>query len=243
MEFELTVPTWYLRNQCGQGPTPRLEARPQLPTPERHVGMTVCGVCLTATEAGNRTITNYMGRRRVLHIECFRRVNPSKGIHIDFTDPAYMGMTNEERASVVINATGASKPYTGNAQQVCRGNLGDSIYKYWVGAPVTNADFAMCRACRMIVDTPAKILFHKEQRDRQTKLPCMYLLTATYKILKSRGMCLMCGVRTFGERYGIPICGAFCEYKWKFGQQVNAAVASQLFEVRKKLVEGASCNL
>ncbi len=68
---------------------------------------------------------------------------------------------------------------------------------------------AECRGCMSVFsDTIARKL-HLGQ------MGCAKRLTAAYKLLLKDKMCVICNMRSYKEKWGVPLCSSICEQAWR----------------------------
>jgi len=99
------------------------------------------------------------------------------------------------------------------------GNLNNDMYRFLVGACAESSKMTICRCCR-------KTMYHggeewKEHNtltEKQFGRSCPVRLIAAYKYLLTKQECVVCNKRTTSSRWGVPLCNAACEYRWKFEQ-------------------------
>jgi hypothetical protein len=236
--FESTVPFWFLKVICGKNGAPRLKPRPLLPRPrtstssERFHQLSICGVCLSATTNMDRRVTtDNDGRRRCFHNSCFEKRFRGEQEVEQAVDTSGVGWEDGREQLAQIKAM-----YTNDSPGVPEGNLGGGLYRYFVGSQVKNTQWAQCRACRRVFQSTEEMQAHKKWMDPKANLPCMFLLTAAFKMVRNDPRCIICNTGTHNTRYDLPICGPRCEKDWKFKQEINPIVAVFLEKVRNEAV-------
>lgn len=89
-------------------------------------------------------------------------------------------------------------------EEIPKGNLEDSEYRFWVGSRAESAGFAMCRCCHKFVYTKHERITHKQMEGG--KEPCTKRLTDAYKLLHPHNKCVVCEEQTFSQHWGVPLC-------------------------------------
>jgi hypothetical protein len=90
-------------------------------------------------------------------------------------------------------------------EEIPKGNLEDSEYRFWVGSVAVSAGFSMCRACHKFVYTKHERIVHKGNVAEGAE-PCTKRLTDAYKLLHPHNKCVVCEEQTFSQRWGVPLC-------------------------------------
>ena len=82
--------------------------------------------------------------------------------------------------------------------------LKDNEYRFWKGTNFIyeGPGWAQCRSCMIVCRT------EELRKKHQKALGCTGHLIKAYKILLARKICVVCGMWTAGQKWGIPMCSS-----------------------------------
>lgn len=225
MTLVTKIPRWLLRQLVMPGGA-RFEKRKPLELraslSPRLMARVRCAVCSEITYSGDRTVHNGI----CYHQICFaawdadrkRRLQPLGTVDNPF--------------GAIIPATVMSKA------DVPPGNLGQSLYRYWVGSRMSGVDYALCRVCRTPVQSSDRMTFHKlETKFRVAGHSCQQLIDKVIPLLVARHQCVICRATTDCTRFGFPICSDGCEINWRFNQNDHLALKVAIANLRAGLLQ------
>ena len=84
-------------------------------------------------------------------------------------------------------------------------------YRFWAAVEMEDKRgvIAECRGCLAVFsDTMARKL-------HLGPMGCAKRLTAAYKLLLKDKMCVICNMRSYKEKWGVPLCSPTCEQAWR----------------------------
>lgn len=106
-------------------------------------------------------------------------------------------------------------------------------FRYWRGIRYRVGE-ALCRACFNVVDTTM-------DRARHMEGECKRLLDEALALLMRDYACVVCDKRTYRARWGVPICGPDCEFKWMFEAGAGSAAVLHTLKLLKARRKEQTC--
>jgi hypothetical protein len=97
------------------------------------------------------------------------------------------------------------------------GNLGNEMYRYFVGSPDDKSLFFTCRGCLNQESGKADASRHFNH--------CRQLISAIEERIRRDKVCVICNKGTSASCWGIPLCSPFCVCKWRFSIPVQWMIA------------------
>lgn len=98
-------------------------------------------------------------------------------------------------------------------------------YRFWAAVPseCKRSVIAECRGCMSVFSDAVA------RREHIGKMGCSKRLTAAYKLLLRDKLCVICNMRSYQEKWGVPLCSKTCMTAW-------ASVESQPDALKAALV-------
>lgn len=83
-------------------------------------------------------------------------------------------------------------------------------YRFWAAqqSEDNRTVIAECRGCMSVFSDP---IARKEHLGR---MGCSKRLCAAYKLLLKDNMCVICNMRSYQEKWGVPLCSKACVEAW-----------------------------
>lgn len=97
-------------------------------------------------------------------------------------------------------------------------------YRFWAAeaSECKRTVIAECRGCgAMFSDAVAR-------REHIGKMGCSIRLTAAYKLLLRDKMCVICNMRSYQEKWGVPLCSKACVEAWSSVESQPEALRAAL---------------